>query len=375
MIYPTKFYFSDKQIRWINSKIAEVLSQGYGLTQGKYTLDFETKIAEYVKTDYAVATSSCTSSLIMSLKFMDVRGKDVIVPTNTFIATANAVLIAGGKPIFCDIDPNSLCVSLESIKKSYTKNTKGVIVVHFGGVVCPEIFEIRDWCKQKGLFLIEDAAQAIGAKANGKFAGSIGDVGCFSFFQTKTITTGEGGAITTNDKKLYSFVKQYENHGREESQDKNVVDFFTIVGNNFRLSELASILGLAQLSEIEEGIALRNKVADFYNKHLFDNPKITPINQPPKGYRHVYFRYMVLLKKGLDRLQIRDKLEEKGVLVNWSYYYPCHMQPIYSSNIRLPFSEDILQRNLSLPIYPQLANNNKDLNLVLKSLKEVLDES
>lgn len=375
MIYPTKFYFSDKQIKWINSKIAEILSQGYGITQGEYTLEFESKIAKYVKTDYAVATSSCTSALIMALKFLDTRSKDVIVPTNTFIATANAVLLAGGKPVFCDINPDSLCASLESIKKSYTKNTKGVILVHFGGLVCPEVFEIRDWCKQKGLFLIEDAAQAIGANADGKFAGSIGDAGCFSFFQTKTITTGEGGAIATNNRKLYSFAKQYQNHGRKISSDSNIVDFFTMVGNNYRLSEVSSILGLAQLSEIEEGIALRNKVADFYNKHLFDNQKITPLNQPPKDYRHVYFRYMILLKKGLDRLQIRDKLEKKGVLVNWSYYYPCHMQPIYSSAIRLPFSEEILQRNLSLPIYPQLGNNNKDLNLILQSLKEVLDGS
>ncbi len=164
MIYPTKFYFSDKQIKWINLKMGEILQQGFGLTQGEYTLDFESKTAKYVKTDYAVATSSCTSALVMSLKFFNITGKDVIVPTNTFIATANAVKLAGGNPIFCDIDSDSLCASLESIKKSYTKNTKGVILVHFGGLICPEVFEIKKWCEEKGLFLIEDAAQAIGSK-------------------------------------------------------------------------------------------------------------------------------------------------------------------------------------------------------------------
>jgi perosamine synthetase len=374
MIYPTKFYFSDKQIKWINLKMGEILQQGFGLTQGEYTLDFESKTAKYVKTDYAVATSSCTSALVMSLKFFNITGKDVIVPTNTFIATANAVKLAGGNPIFCDIDSDSLCASLESIKKSYTKNTKGVILVHFGGLICPEVFEIKKWCEEKGLFLIEDAAQAIGSKVNDKSAGSIGDAGCFSFFQTKTLATGEGGMITTNDPKLHSFVKQYQNHGREESKNKNITDLFTMVGNNCRLSEVTAILGLAQLSEIEEIITLKNKVADFYNKHLFDIEKITPLNSPPEGYRHTYFRYMVLLNKGVDRVKVQEKMKEKGVLVNWSYYYPCHMQPIYNWKTPLLVSEDILQRNLSLPLYPQLANNKKDLNLVLQSFKEVLDE-
>jgi dTDP-4-amino-4,6-dideoxygalactose transaminase len=374
MIYPSKFYFSDRQIEWINSKIGNVLKQGFGLTQGEYTLDFESKTAKYVKTDHAVATSSCTSALIMSLKFFNISGKDVIVPTNTFIATANAVKLAGGNPVFCDIDSDSLCASLESIKKRYTKDTKGVILVHFGGLICPDVFEIKEWCKEKGLFLIEDAAQAIGANANGISAGSIGDVGCFSFFQTKTLATGEGGMITTNNPKLYSFVKQYQDHGRKQSTDKDVVDYFTMVGNNYRLSELTAILGLAQLSEIDELISLRNKVADFYNEHLPAISKITLLNLPPKGYRHAYFKYMVLLDKGLDRVNIQEKMKAKGVLVNWSYYYPCHMQPTYKSALRLPVSEDILKMNLSIPLYPQLANNRDDLNLVLQSLKEVLDE-
>jgi len=376
MIYGSKYYFTEKQVQWINEKVADLLSQGYGIALGENTIQFEEEFASYIKTDYAVATSACTSALVMSLKFLDIAGKDVLVPTNTFIATPNSVTLAGGNPKFCDIDPRYLCLTLDSIKKAYTSKTKGVIVVHFGGLIIPEIDEIKKWCEKKGLFLLEDSAHAIGAKIQERFAGSIGNMGCFSFFESKIMTTGEGGMITTNDKKLYEFAKRYQNHGRAPSDNKESLDFFPISAHNYKMSDVSAILGLAQLRGIEENISLRHKIATIYDKHLGDIPKVSVVNDPPSGFRHVYYKYSALLDEGINRVQVRDKLKEKGVMMGWLYYHPCHMQPAYKEGQQpLPVAEDVLKRQITLPLYPQLANNQKDLQLVLEAFSEVFNES
>ena len=192
-----KIYFSEEDKKDISAKVEEILTTGQ-LTLGKYGKQFEEEFARYVGAKYAVAVSSGTSALEIILRTLDIQGYSVIVPTNTFFATPAAVLHAGGKVEFADVTEN-LCLDPESVKKKISRDTKGVSIVHIGGVVPPQVKQIQEICQARDLFLIEDAAHVQGSMLDGKMAGSFGIAAAFSFYPTKVMTSGEGGMITTND--------------------------------------------------------------------------------------------------------------------------------------------------------------------------------
>ena len=220
--YPrAKPYFSNGDIDDILDEIKDTLQSG-NLVQGERVKEFEDKFAKMVGTKYAIATNSCTSALELSIRSLGVNGKKILVPTETFVATGNSVILSGNTPVFTDIDKSTLCMSYDTIMDRMTDDVAAIIIVHMGGLITPDIDKIRDYCKYNSIHLIEDAAHAHGSKkmsiVNGcyvksEYAGSLGIAGCFSFYPTKVMTTGEGGMITTDSKSLMEMARTLRNHG------------------------------------------------------------------------------------------------------------------------------------------------------------------
>jgi len=260
-IPPLKVVFGEKDIRDIQEKIAEVLTTGM-LAQGKYVNEFEEKWALYTGAKHAVAVNSGSSAIEIPMRILGVEGKEVLVPNNTFAATAMGVVLAGGRARFVDADPASFSVRLDDLKARRTRDTVGVIVVHIGGIVTSQIEEIRRWCDTEGLWLFEDCAHAQGSEWEGKRAGTFGVAGSFSFFATKVMTTAEGGMIVTNDDHIAEMARLFRNHGKPQPW----VSYHTHFGSNWRMSELNAILGLAQLNRLDEFIDWREKIARLYTQ-------------------------------------------------------------------------------------------------------------
>lgn len=365
-----KVYFPEEDKGWILEKINEVLGTGR-LTLGKYTKEFEEKFAEYVGTKYAVAVNSGTSALEISLRALDVEGSSVIVPTNTFFATPASVIHAGGKIIFADVTEN-LCIDPESVKENIRSDTKGVIVVHIGGIVAPQIKEIQEICEDHKLFLIEDAAHAHGSTLNGKKAGSFGVAAAFSFYPTKVMTSGEGGMITTDDKKIYERALIFRDQGKAGFYGNIHVE----MGYNWRMSEVHAILGLSQFRRLEEFISNRRKIAKIYDEKLKGIRRVKPI-KVPENVKSNYYKYCVLLEKGLDRGEIKKELKTNyGVSLSGEVYeLPCHLQPIFKemygfSGGEFPAAEDLCSRHICLPIFATMTE--EQANYVVECLGEVL---
>ncbi len=349
-------YFSEDSLNEITKQIRLMLKSGR-LTDGPYAQEFEKKFAQYNNAKYAVAVSSGSSSLDVALTYFKVKGAEVIVPTNTFISDPNAVLLAGGKPVFADMNSDTLGIDVEDVKSKITEKTKGVIVVHIAGLVCPQINELKEFCDKKGLFLLEDCAHAHGASMDGQKAGTFGDVGCFSFYPTKVMTACEGGMIITNNDQLVQEAKFLRTCG--QNSDRMMVT----LGHNWRMSELSAIVGKNQLEHLDEFIAKRNEVARQYETLLADIAGISLFRTPP-NFRHSYYKYPLKLADGIDRLKIATLLKEKYAIETGHVYYPpCHMHPYYKEAFGtkdgdLPNSERVLKQVLCLPMHVGLTIEN-----------------
>jgi dTDP-4-amino-4,6-dideoxygalactose transaminase len=282
----------------------------------------------------------------MAMRLLGVQGKEVLVPTNTFIATATGVLLAGGRVRFVDADSKTFAVSLETLEAAVTPETVGVIVVHIGGIVTPEMERIRAWCDQKGLWLFEDAAHAHGSALNGKMAGTFGRAAAFSFFATKVITSGEGGMLVTDEEAFAQQARGLRDYGKPDPW----VSFHTQIGSNWRMSEFCAAVGLVHLRRLEEFIAWRAGSADFYTGQLKGMPDLHPVL--PAG-RSSWYKYIVLLPAGIDRGRIRAALKDRGVaLAGGVYETPLHRQPVFQGvQGDFPVAEDICSRHICLPLY------------------------
>jgi len=372
-IPPVKLYFPEEDIEEIKVSVVKILQSGM-LTLHIYTKEFENQFAKICNVKHAVAVNSGTSALEIALRAMKPKPEDeVLVPTNTFSATAAAVIFAGAKPRLTDINPKTLCIDTENIQKNMTPKTKGVIVVHIGGLICPEIEEIRELCQDKKLFLIEDAAHAHGSTINQKPAGSLGDIGCFSFYPTKVMTTGEGGMITTNNDEIAEKARILRDQGKENFNSNIIVE----LGYNWRLPEMGAAVGLTQLRRLPEIIEKRNKIAKYYDRELEKISEITPLKTPPNT-RSNYYKYIVILESGVDREKLKETLRAKGVRCSGEVYSPpLHTQPIYESLLgtkkgEFPIAEDICSRMLCLPLYAQMTM--EEAGYVIEKLAETLHE-
>jgi dTDP-4-amino-4,6-dideoxygalactose transaminase len=367
----TKPFFSEKSIVFILDRFRQILEGKSFLTMGKYCQEFEEKFADYVGTKYAVTTNSGTAALEIVLQILGVKGYEVIVPTNTFAATAFAVIKAGGKPLFVDCGQD-LTTDPSSVKDKLTAATKAVVTVHIGGLISPATYELRDICQKRGIHLVEDACHAHGSSLDGKKAGTFGVAGAFSFFSTKVMTTGEGGMIVTDDEEIRN--KALVLRDQAKKAKGGYQNYHEEVGYNWRMTEVQALMGLAQLEMLEEFVDRRNQIARIYDQELQDLSNLTVLRTPSNA-RHNYYKYIAFLD-GMDRDKLNRHLKEKYDVSLGGYVYeiPLHQQPVFAQYRQgsLPIAEDLCQRQVCLPVY--YAMTNKEARYAALSMRDAIQE-
>jgi dTDP-4-amino-4,6-dideoxygalactose transaminase len=337
--------------------VAGVLKSGR-LAQGKMVERFEEAFAKYCGTKYAIATDNGTSALIVALLSAGIGpGDEVITTPFTFIASANSILFAGAKLVFVDIDPDTFNIDPNHLERAITKKTKAILPVHLYGLMA-DMSAINKIARKHRLIVIEDSAQAHGANIKGKRAGSWGLAGCFSFYPTKNMTTGEGGMITTSDEKLEKKAKLIRNQGMEKRY------YHDIVGYNFRMTDIAAAIGVEQLEKLEAFTKKRIENAAYLTKKL---KGLKGVESPtvPKGYRHVFHQYTIRAK---NRRLVMDQLEKSKIGFGVYYPLPVHKQKPYKNfkHLDLSVADKAATEVLSLPINPSLSKN--DLEKISLSL-------
>ncbi len=330
------------------------------LSLGPKLSEFEDRFATYIGVLYAVALSSGTAGLHLGLKALGIgEGDEIILPSFAFIAAANAVLYLRAKPVFADIDPVTLNLTADSIARVITPRTRAILLVHtFGYPV--DLGPILALAREHDLRVIEDACEAIGAEYGGRKVGGFGDVGVFSFYPNKAITTGEGGVIVTRDHNLAQTIRALRNQGRRDGDGWLE---HSLLGYNYRLPDINCALGLAQLERIESILARRETVAKRYLEILKGHPDVNPPAMSIVNGRISWFGFVIRLSirfKRDDRDRVAQALMKEGIECR-SYFAPIHLQPLYShyGNVRcpLPVTEDVACRTLALPFFNQLKDH------------------
>ena len=344
--------------------IYKSLKSGW-LTHGQNNLIFEKKFSKLIGSKYAISMNSCTSALECALKIIKKKG-EVILPSWTWVATANAIINTGNVPVFVDVDLNSRNMTGKTIGSKINKKTIAVIVVHFAGLPC-EMDDIVKTCKQKKIELIEDSAETLGATWKKKYTGSFG-TGCFSFFPTKNITTTEGGMLTTNNKKRYIEIKKLIAHGINKNKKKHFWHRESdLPGHNYRLPNHLAALGISQLKNLSKFNKKRRAIAKKYDNFLKSFSDIFTIQRVKKNLTHSYQMYTVLVNKS-DRDNFLYYLNSKGIEVSAHFVPPLHKQNYLSKYSRkLPNTEKLAKTIVTLPIYPDLSKN--ELNKIFKTIK------
>jgi perosamine synthetase len=363
-----RIVFSDDDRAAVLSMVAQTLRTG-ALTLGPFTRELEDAFRARHDAPYAVAVSSGTSALEIILRAIGVEGREVVIPTNTFFATAAALIHAGGTPRFADVAPDTLALSASTVEAALGDNTAGVVLVHIGGVITPEVEAIRDLCERRGLFLVEDAAHAHGSTLDGQPAGSFGTAAAFSFYPTKVMTTGEGGMIVTADERIRDDAHIYRDQGKAGFLGGDHVR----MGYAWRMSELHAAVGIVQLRRLDEFIKIRREVADKYDDGLGAIDGITPVIPSP-GCESNYYKYVAMLAPGIDRQAVKSTLKEQhGVSLSGEVYAsPLHEQPVFAGlhDGNLPVAEDVCRRHVCLPIHSDMTRD--EAAHVLASLRAVL---
>lgn len=358
--------------------VSKVIRRGMDWAIGPEIELFEKSLANYVGSDYCVALNSGTSALHASLLAGGIGEKNnVIVPSFTFIATANCALMVGATPNFVDIEEDTFGLNPELIENNIDKKTRCIIPVHYAGMAC-KIQDIVEISKQNKILLIEDAAESLGAKINKKMVGTFGDMSVFSFAGNKVLTTGEGGAITTNSKPLFEKLKLIRSHGRVDRQNYfssiSKPDYVTM-GYNWRMSSMTAALAISQLEKIEKLISLRCKNADYISSRL---KKLKNIKVPltPRGYRHAYQLYSILLPNSITRNNLMNYLAKKRIMSK-VFFDPVHLTSFYKNmgygkKSKLLVTESISERILTLPMYPGL--KREELEYICESIEEFVEQ-
>ena len=346
--------FDDAQRAEILGFVDEALRTGT-LTLGPRTRAFEEAFAARHGTRFAVATSSGTSALEIVLRTLEVGRREVIVPANTFYATAGAVLHAGGEVRLADIDAATMALSVDTLEAALTTRTVGVVHVHIGGLVSPALPAIAAWCREHGLWLVEDAAHAHGSSYAGTSAGSFGVAAAFSFYPTKVVTSGEGGMMTTDDERMRDDAIVHRDQGKAGFQGGDHVR----LGCAWRMSEVHAAIGLVHFGAIDRAIARRRAVAARYDDELRSLPGIAPMHPPADGVSN-YYKYITLLDAGIDRDEVKRRMAESGVTASGEVYAkPLHHHPVLAFLARdgLSVAEDVCARQLCLPLHSDMTDD------------------
>jgi len=312
-----------------------------------YVKKFENSLNKFTGSNTCIGVNSGTAALNLALSLFDLKNKEVLIPSLTFVSTAHAVILNGAKPIFVDVNPETLCLDEKQIQNSITKNTKAIIPVHFAGFPC-NLTAIRSICKKNNLCLIEDAAHAIGSTFNNKKIGAHGDAVCFSFHPVKNLAMPTGGAITINHKNHKKFRKQLESRRWCGISDRNNVDYDVHeLGWNYYMNEFSAAIGLVQLKKLNEMIKTRKRIAKFYDREINLENKI------PYSTDCSYHLYWILVE---NRKQFRKKLANEGIETG-THYKPVHHMSYYKNKKPLPITEKISNEIVTIPIHPNLTDN------------------
>jgi dTDP-4-amino-4,6-dideoxygalactose transaminase len=328
-------------------RIDEALRTGQ-LTLGAIGREFEERFAAHHGVKHAIAVNSGTSSIEIPLRAIGVQDREVLVPANTFFATAAAVIAAGARPKFVDCDPATMAVAPQAVRDAIGPDTAGLVVVHIGGLVTPAIDELRAICDEHGIFLFEDAAHAHGSSLRARMAGTFGIAGSFSFYPTKVITSGEGGMIVTDDDHIAAEARAY----RDEGKASFTANVHTHLGYNWRMSEPHAAIGLSQLGRLDEFVAHRQQIAKLYDDGLAELP-LTPLEIPSDASCN-YYKYIAYLPDGVDRTELKQLLRaEHGVGLSGEVYeLPLNRQPVFEPWVDgpVPGAEKICATHICLPI-------------------------
>ena len=350
----------------IAAAVTGMLASG-ALTLGPHTREFEAAFAAAhtgprgpsPDGPHAVAVASGTAALTIALLALGVRGREVVVPANTFYATAAAVLQAGARPVFADVDAGTFALDATTTAAALTSRTAAVVAVHIGGLIPPQIDELRALCDERGIALVEDAAHAHGATFDGRFAGSFGAAAAFSFYPTKVVTSGEGGMVLTFSEEIAQEARIYRDQGKGAFSANHHVR----LGSAWRMSELHAATGLVHLRRMEEFIARRRTVAARYDKALADLDGLQPLAEPP-GCRSNIYKYIALLPAGLDRARFKSELAQRFQvkLSGEVYDLPLHRQPVLAeyAGPPLPVAEELAARHICLPVHSDMTDGEVD---------------
>ena len=358
--------FNGNEKKYLN----ECIDTGWVSANGRFITEFQQKFSEFCGTRFALACSNGTVTLHLALIALGIQpGDEVIMPTLTYIATANAVRMVGAKPVFVDSDPDTWNVDPKAIEAAITAKTKAIIPVHLYGLSC-DMTAIMDIADRYHIPVVEDAAEAHGAKWNGKTVGSIGAIGSFSFFGNKIITCGEGGMLVTNDEKLYNTMKLYRSQGVDPSQKRY---WHIVSGYNYRMTNMQAAVGLGQLENVDWHIAQRRRVASIYTKLIREKLEgyatIQKVNDPEN---HVYWMNSVVLTDKVKRArdEIMEELEAKNIEMR-PLFYPMHIMPPFEDRgLSFPVAERLSRNGINLPSHAGM--DEEKINYVIDALQKAI---
>ena len=336
------------------TNVIEAVKSGWISSKGDFILDFEEKFSKYFGADFGISTFNGTTALHLALEALDIKtGEEVIVPTLTFIASANAVKYTGAKPVFVDSHPDYWCIDPAKIEEKITKKTKAIIPVHLYGHPC-DMDAISQIAKKHDLHIVEDCAEAHGAEYKGKKVGAFGIINCFSFYGNKIITTGEGGMCITNDDELAEKMRLLRDHGM--SPQKRY--WYDVIGFNYRMTNLQAAIGVAQLEKLDKFVEKKRKIARIYNHSLKD---VEGLKLPPEmsWAKSVYWMYSILVTNdfGMNRDDCIYKLANSEI-DSRRFFYPIHTMPPYKENKKYPTAEKLSYEGLNLPSSVKLTEDD-----------------
>jgi len=347
------------------TQISKIIKRGNNWAIGPEIEEFENAIKNYVGVDYCLTLNSGTSALHATFLAYGFGSNDeVIVPSFSFISTANSVSFVGSTPVFGDIEENTFGLDPTLLPQLISQKTKAIVPMDYGGISC-KINEIKEVAQNNNLLLIEDSAEALGASVNGKKVGSIADSSIFSFCGNKVLTTGEGGAIVTNDKTIYEKIKLIRSHGRMDKVryfENTEQSKYLELGYNWRMSSITAALGISQISKLDKIIKMRQDNAKYISKSLSKFSEIiTPSSD--RGSEHIYQMYTIRLSSKEIRDKLHDFLTEKSIFSK-IYFSPIHLTDFYRNKFgmkenSLPFTEMISEQILTLPLYPNMTSEEK----------------
>lgn len=365
MISLSKIKLGKKEI----DSVVKVLKSGQ-LAQGKVVLELEKKFAKFCGTKYALAVNNGTAAIHSALYACGIKNGDEIITTPfTFVATANPILMMGAIPVFVDIDEKTFNIDHNKIEAAITKKTKAIIAVNLYGQPA-EYEKINKIAKKYKLLVIEDAAQSIGAEYKGKMSGNLADIGCFSFYATKNIMSGEGGMITTNNKLFYERARMFRHHGENHKKRYEYYD----LGYNYRLTDVLAALALSQLDKVKTITKVRQNIAKKYLK-AFSPIKEIGLSEASNDRTHVYHQFVLQIKKNskITRDKLKKYLLSKGIETN--IHYPKllnnfkHLKSATNDKSKFPVANKIVQEVLSIPAHPHLKKN--EINYIIRTISAV----